>query len=1014
MSDYFGLNQTRVLDSTNRNFEMLVYQKKKPPLSSELDLGGNLVSEKARDVANLVGPSGWTIVGTLKDNVLENSCLVGDVVTSSSYAANSIKLIAYDKGNIVNTLAAWVNGWKVLVQGSSSSDENNIITLNAPPTNGYRVDFVFLEVWRKLVYPSDTIYKYGNVLETNTMSNDLVDPSIGIETSLRVQIQYRIRVVNAIDIETYPDGFDPSVVTAQGPLSSPLTCNASFAPVPGNPGLWRAGNGDTAAQEQLLTVDGYTYGIPMFAVTRRNSSAFVVDSQTNGAGRSLANYISGMPSDRPDNLYSDWIVSDDILDLRHRIIPTENMKEICEDGFQRLTRGLIHGKMAKSTVGADHYSTVLMQVDAINPTSIAWAQTLPIHPDGSRRTFANASINQIDNFVVRTINQKSNGTIGGSWQTGDRVSVTAPSGAFMVSFDELWTDSLGVVPGPGPAADWTSGAITGDQTSAEVYVGTNPYSSILYGTTEPFNLTYTIRYPEGPNGFSQLPEAMLEARKIGTTLPIAMRDDDIRVRTANAVVASDGTHYTMLSYRGGATGEPYDFGHQMVYNILGNGTEYVTIPQQAYGYDVLGVARCQILNVDTAPSSIIRDGTNYSINVAYGIVIPTMNVQLSLYLGGKFFDTNKQGRGIVETYEMKEMVPDQSANGIRTSFTLTPSNQAIIALGSSHAYQGHGLAYVDGSAVELLTDNRNIYDSSKMHPITIDFAVAPGAGTYIEVPVLTRSAIGASEGYALFYKTVPYQGLLDSTVQGRIEAEGPAIITTAGSGAIANYTETTGQMRFNASTLVDGSGTSWLSTVKPGYIVKDGTKEYPIATVYSNTAMYLTGPADKASTWENYVIEAKDQPSFGNANIIDRLPALDTTNDSRGKNELISTAVSDGDPVLETRIISRTQDVMGLPPESVTFGYVSPTGSYRGRAAVRIDDAPLGLGNLGLKFEKLDSTGNYQKTYQTYILSDDGKLRLMVVGSETDNTAYSKFLNQASNSDVVDIFELPGRPITNK
>jgi hypothetical protein len=91
-------------------------------------------------------------------------CLVGDVVTSTSYAANSIKLMAYDKGSLLNTLVAWVNGWKILVQGSNSADENNIITLNTPPTNGNRIDFVFLEVWRKLIYPTDTIYQYGNVL----------------------------------------------------------------------------------------------------------------------------------------------------------------------------------------------------------------------------------------------------------------------------------------------------------------------------------------------------------------------------------------------------------------------------------------------------------------------------------------------------------------------------------------------------------------------------------------------------------------------------------------------------------------------------------------------------------------------------------------------------------------------------------------------------------------------------------------------------------------------------------
>jgi hypothetical protein len=171
----------------------------------------------------------------------------------------------------------------------------------------------------------------------------------------------------------------------------------------------------------------------------------------------------------------------------------------------------------------------------------------------------------------------------------------------------------------------------------------------------------------------------------------------------------------------------------------------------------------------------------------------------------------------------------------------------------------------------------------------------------------------------------------------------------------------------------------------------------------------ITAPATSAATG-SYTITAKDQP-FYRANIMDRLPTYDSTNDSNGRSENISTAVTDGDPVLETRIISKVQDIIDSSAGSVLFGVGT---ADRGRAQVYIPGAPLGEGNLGLRFEKLDSTGYYQKTYQSYILNRDnaGELYLMVVASETDSSSHSRFFNENYSLDTVDIFNMPGRPLT--
>jgi hypothetical protein len=147
-------------------------------------------------------------------------------------------------------------------------------------------------------------------------------------------------------------------------------------------------------------------------------------------------------------------------------------------------------------------------------------------------------------------------------------------------------------------------------------------------------------------------------------------------------------------------------------------------------------------------------------------------------------------------------------------------------------------------------------------------------------------------------------------------------------------------------------------------------------------------------------------PSFKPENIIDRLPTLYSSNDAMALNEKISTAVSDLYPVLETRIISRPQDIIDKPAGSAMIG-LYPAG--RGRSGVSVSDSTY----LGLKFEKLDATGSYQKTYQSYILNKEskGELYLMVVGSETGNDSSSQYLG--SSGDSVDIFQLPGRPIKN-
>jgi hypothetical protein len=1014
MSDNLGPNQTRVLDSENRNFESVVYQRRKPPLSSEVNLGGKVDMERVQLAVKSLMPSGVSIVGTIKDDVDILTCEAGILLCSSSFPANTFKFIALDKGQDAQRNIAWVNGWRILIQGTNSSTEDNVIILPPPPSNGSNVNFVFLEVWRKLLSPSDVVYKHGNFLYGGTnYTNDLIDPAMGIETSLRIQTQYRIRVVTDIDIDTYPDGFDPGKVFVQGPLPAPnSTCSqAFFSPVAGDPGLWIAGAGDDVAEGILGTVDGHTYAIPLFAIRRRSISPYDPDSAANGAGKSLANYLAGFASDRPDNLYSDWIIGDDILDMRHKVVPQENVKELCEEAFQKLINNRLPGKMTKVTFGGEYYGVTITQADAVSNVDHV-GSTLIGQGDGRRRIFSNAGGTQPETFSRFTTSQKFTGTQGTPWVITDAVRVSIggyPSGARIIGVHQVYTKEAGIV----NPAHYSISGIPGTSFIITITTSFDP----IIGQSYPLIVDYTIQYASGPNGLTQVPQLFLECRKEDSTFSIAMQDMDIRVRGYNPISTNDGTKFVMLSNRGGYITEPSDFGHQMIYHVIGTGSSVFTVPRNINGYEILGLVKIKSGINSYTPLSVTRDVTTYTVNIGSPITAGN-DIEVTLYTSNKFFQANKQGRGIIDCWEMKEIIPDETANGSLSTFHIDSSNQTILALATYTGAIG-AYAYVGGTQVPLTTTNREFpYDSTKTYG-TIRFSTPPTTNP-IEVPVLRRSAIDSSEGYTFFYKTLPYQGLLDSSTTGVIEASGPAITTTSGSGTIVDATYTFGSANFNDTTAVYGLNTQWLSNVKAGQVISDlddTRREYIIKEVYNNTTLFLNVVPDNTTigSWEGYQVINKDQASVLQRNIVDILPTLFSVNDSTAMNGLIASPTTDfpGYSVLETRIISRVQDIETLPNGSFWVGI---NAADRGRSTIHIESeeqAPFGLGNLGLKFEKLTTSSNYHKTYKAYVLNKEnsGRIYLMVIGNEDDNLSSACYFNHASNDDSVDIFELPGKPL---
>ena len=246
-----GAGVSGYLDIEGRNFETAVYQASKPVLDKELNLTQDVSQYKDMRLRRRAFPSGW-----LMSDSLATSDMTAAIYTASA-TANELE--------IPQDLYAYVNGWLIRI-GSTNATSTNLLDLGAGPAGAgaQRTDIVILEVWRKLLSaspdtdgksPSARIWWFGNVKIdaaddlTLNFADDILDATLGSESTKRVQIQYRLRVVQGIDLFAYPHGIDdpalfaysvpPAAATPDGNVTAFNYVNQSSA---GDPGLWRAGD----------------------------------------------------------------------------------------------------------------------------------------------------------------------------------------------------------------------------------------------------------------------------------------------------------------------------------------------------------------------------------------------------------------------------------------------------------------------------------------------------------------------------------------------------------------------------------------------------------------------------------------------------------------------------------------------------------------------------------------------------------------------------------------------------
>ncbi len=197
------------------------------------------------------------------------------------------------------------------------------------------------------------IYPEGNILSQaeEYLVDDIIDPNVGVETSDRVQIQYSIRVVTGVDPFNYPEaGLGAKYISSLGPNSTTEDAGSytftNLGDETGDYGLWKA--------HCRNTYDGWTWAIPMFIITRRNSSPF--DPNTNINGSTIYN----LNAVRPDGLTYTQIASSEITDIRKKI-NIQSYTTLFEKNFDKLLGNRLATKLStRDESGTQYGSSILL------------------------------------------------------------------------------------------------------------------------------------------------------------------------------------------------------------------------------------------------------------------------------------------------------------------------------------------------------------------------------------------------------------------------------------------------------------------------------------------------------------------------------------------------------------------------------------------------------------------------------------------------------------------------------
>lgn len=815
-----GSKVSAISENSQRSYGRLVPQAGSPPLDTEWILIQEILDNKNRDVIKQFLHSGFLDIGEVipYDESL-NTELSNTIRFKSNYALVNGWLLKLGGGTSQVQPGSNDNVWNNI----SNDLEENIFIMEDSPSLGSREDLVYLEVWEELIDGSDQLYVNGNTQWANSnFTNDVIHPDSGnTETSKRTQIRFAIRTAVGVDFFAFKQGLGHSSIAAQGPGAEP-NFTYTFTEHATDKGLWVAGTGDSST-EQLGTVDGYIYSIPLFRVHRRNKSPY-----TPGNPNGNSSKIEDQASDRPDNLFYDGIVSQDLEDLRHLVKLSYDLENLADENFQYLMENTLDTRLIQGE-NPDLVGSEIIQFDGISNTDRTDINDQDFrNPNNAQRKFSDKESAQ------RTVLDIENATLNGSNEL--EVSIPQPYtdptlDPWMTSefFPKVYNVNSG---GLTEIAGDSSFGINGwEGLDDRLHVQDLKFKPAVPSevTGEDIIVEYDLIWP-GKLGMTYRIESMLDVENEFTTEKIAHTNkmnatESINLTDLRSPVGGftdTGISRSINSFVENSNNEIYAAGiKEITFYDSGNGTNLYTTDLTVYGHKVIGVYRVYNVSqdIDANVTQIILNA-NDTYTLSFDANIPTTTIlRFTLLLAGEKIDWEGPTKSVDETaatevieFDVPTLSSFTSSNGIHYIHDGgTGTDTFILNLRKRGSALDTVLAAVGfyketGTFTEL--DYQVFVDNSKRSDIVISgygtpflvvtFSSSSGAsgdeGSKIKIPVLGLKPFTSSDLITLQYNYKPYRGISSAVpTTSTIETEvlyvsDKTLITSSGTGVKESIT----------------------------------------------------------------------------------------------------------------------------------------------------------------------------------------------------------------------------------
>jgi len=773
------VNTTETLGVENRSLDGVIFHPTKPVLDSELNLGADLSSAKLQDAIRSKVPSGW----------LDADYEIGFDENYETFGINttmeSDTLYLYSKKETPSL--AVVNGWVLQIGGTALDGEDfaNKIVLNPAVNN--REDLVFLEVWKSSVVSNtmdskpdvDKLWKFGNTEYGGTnLEDEIVNGSVGFETSTRTQIQYRIKVIDSVDFEGHPEGVsDPNNVFAQGAREDNSTYSfVNAGEMLDDYGLYVAGDGSESAKNILKTVDGYVYAIPMLRIQRRNKTAFSIINQ-NGAEFAIND---GIASDRPDGFFYDQVAQLDVEDLRHAISFDQfNYKALLEDSLDELLSGELKNTLQRSELENNLKRTNQgFYVNKISSSTGAGTNLLT-QPNEQQRYYSDVAATKKVSQKY-TITDKIIGSDGSPWSSSDVVGleVKSPSPTGTLIGTSTPIARFKHVAGSVATIRTVTGTFSGGGTGAETFtLGDNSSVGLA---NENIYITFDIDYPQKGNKLTKPVTDVLRVHDVDNNKDwglISVNDYDfvnspgfpyrreIKVPIRETLGNEDyGFTYSIQSGR-----NYYGVGTLISYFMEGNGTQDYTIPGSlinpqdaeyvlaAYDVDNLTPQFMDFI-------SIVRNESNYSIDVTLPYTIAAGRaIRIDVVVSGGILEYDERTQTIEDIGKVDwYAINGNGTNTVVLKDCLFSKDPDEIILGAQREFFSG--SYQTTCFVDNYRQFVNVFIDPDTSLVSLTFPLgAVASASVIRIALLSKKTIAAGDNIDIYYNYKEYKGITART-----------------------------------------------------------------------------------------------------------------------------------------------------------------------------------------------------------------------------------------------------------